>query len=250
MVFNVPLYGPHWFNGVDTAFEIVSIIAAMMVWWYARKIKCITGDSTCCALGQAFLLIAVSFTVKVLTNIAVYLEIDKLGDIAFFSQVIGIQVMFALGYFLYRLFFLVALIWLVCIGLKIMDWRVRLLFVLFAAIATFFSHYSYVVFHLIALVLLMYVVADKYANYRGSQNRRSAVIGMSFFLILLSQLMFLFVGLEQWTYVVGETLQLLGFIGIIYNQFTLPKAKCCFASSVQPRAGSHGKGAERTHRGI
>ncbi|MEK6961582.1 MAG: hypothetical protein AABX47_10540 [Nanoarchaeota archaeon] len=232
MALDVPLYGPHWFNGIDTAFDIISIFAALMVAWYARKIKCITGDKSCCALGHAFILIAISFAIKVLTNIAVYTKLGDLSKPFILAEVIQVQILFALGYFFYRLFFLVALIWLVCIGLKVIDWRVKMLFVLFAAVATFFSHYSYLVFHLTAMILLVYVVADKYGTYKQSRNRRSAIIALSFFAVLLSQVMFVFVSLEPWMYVIGETLQVIGFLGIIYNQVTLPKAECCYVSSV------------------
>lgn len=232
MALDVPLYGPHWFNGIDTAFDIISIFAALMVAWYARKIKCITGDSSCCSLGHAFLLIAVSFAIKVLTNIAVYLHLEEISRPFVLAEVVQVQILFALGYFIYRLFFLVALIWLVCIGLKVSDWRVKMLFVLFAAVATFFSHYSYLVFHIISLLLLIYIVADKYGSFRQGRNKRSAVIALSFFAVLLSQVMFVFVSIEPWMYVIGETLQLIGFLGLIYNQVTLPKAECCYVSSV------------------
>ena len=167
-----------------------------------------------------------------LTNIAVYTKLGDLSKPFILAEVIQVQILFALGYFFYRLFFLVALIWLVCIGLKVIDWRVKMLFVLFAAVATFFSHYSYLVFHLTAMILLVYVVADKYGTYKQSRNRRSAIIALSFFAVLLSQVMFVFVSLEPWMYVIGETLQVIGFLGIIYNQVTLPKAECCYVSSV------------------
>jgi len=41
---------------------------------------------------------------------------------------------------------------------------------------------------------------------------------------MVSQVMFLFVGLEPSMYVVGETLQLGGFVGMLYNQMTLPRS--------------------------
>lgn len=232
MNFNVPLYGPNWFNGVDTVFDVISAVAAAMVWLYARRVKRLTGDPSCSYLGNAFLLISISFVIKVITNVVTYLDLDSLGNVFLLSDALKVQVFLAAGYFVYRLCFLIALIWLVCIGLKIMDWRVKSLFAIFAAIGTLFSHYAYVVFHFIALMLLIYIVASSYGRYKENQNKRSAMITLSFFCLLLAQVMFLFVGIEQWMYVIGESLQLLAFCGVIYNQITLPCACPCFASSV------------------
>jgi len=227
MAFAVPLGGPNWFNGIDSAFEIVSIIIALTVWWYARKIKCLTGDATCSSLSNAFLLIALSLVIKVVTNVIAYLELKDLCRVCQLNEVLGVQVMFASGYFLYRLFFLIALIWLVCVGFKVYDPRIRLLFVIFAAIGTLFSHYSYVVFHLIAGVLLMYIVGASYGTYRQTGNKRSAIVAGSFLLLLLSQVMCLFVGFDSSMYVAGESFQLAGFLGILYNQFSLRSVEPC-----------------------
>ncbi len=237
MVLNVPIYGPRWFNGIDSLFEVVFILAALSVWWYARKIKCLTGDKSCSTLGQAFLLIAIAFAIKGLTNLVVFMKLDDLGGVVWFSQVFQIQVLLAFGYFLFRLFFLVALIWLVCLHLKVSDWRVRALFVMFAAVGTFFSQYSYVVFHLIALILLIYVVAGAYEVFKEIRNRRTAIITMSFLAILAGHVAFLFVGMEGGMYVLGESLELAGFLGILYNQMSLPRvgAHSCGPSSQPAR---------------
>lgn len=224
MVVGIPLYGPRWFNGIDCAFDIVSILAALSIWFFARRANKLTGNPKLLPLGNAFLLIAISFLIKIVTNTATYLKLNELGPMIVFSKAIEAQIMFASGYFLYRLLFLVALIWMVCLGLGVEDWRLKLLLVIFAAVGTFFSQYSYVVFHLIALVLLTYIVALAYGRFQESKKARSRTIAASFFLIMISQVMFLFVGLEPAMYVAGETLQLAGFVGMLYNQMTLPRS--------------------------
>lgn len=223
MAIDIPLYGPRWFSGIDCAFEIVSVITALSIWFFAQRANKLTGHPKLQALGNAFLLIAVSFLIKIITNAATYLKLNELGPMFLFSKAIEVQIIFALGYFLYRLLFLVALIWLVCLGLDVVDWRLKLLLVIFAAVGTFFSQYSYVVFHLIAMILLMYIVALAYGHFRESKKPRSRTIVVSFFLIMISQVMFLFVGFEPAMYVVGETIQLAGFTGMLYNQVTLPR---------------------------
>lgn len=223
MPIDIPLYGPRWFNGIDSAFEIIVVFTALSIAYYARKAKNLTGDPKLSALANAFVLIAVSFLIKMVTNIAAYLKLQELGQVIWFSQAIQVQIFFALGYFLNRLFFLIALIWLVCLGLEVVDWRLKLLLVIFAAVGTFFSQYSYVVFHLIALVLLVYVVALAYGVWRETRKLRARTIAVSFLMILVSQVAFLFVGFEPGMYVLGETIQLVGIAGMLYNQATLPR---------------------------
>lgn len=233
MAFDIPLYGPRWFNGIDCAFEIILVVTALSIWYFARKAKRLTDQPRLSTLANAFLLIALSFLIKIVTNLSTYLKLQDLGSVFWFSQAIQVQILFALGYFLYRLLFLVALIWLVCLGLEVIDWRLRVLLVIFAAVGTFFSQYSYIVFHLMTVVLLAYVVAIAYGHWREKKGFRTRTVAMAFLMILISQVVFLFVGWEPEMYVLGETIQLLGFAGLLYNQITLPKIKQSMENSMQ-----------------
>lgn len=222
MALEVPLYGPRWFNGIDSVFEVVMIATAVSIWWTARKAKRL-GLEQAAALSEAFFLIALSFAIKVGTNVATAMRLQELGPIFLFSQAVHVQILLALGYFMHRLLFLIALIWLVCLGLHITDWRLKALLVAFAGIGTFFSQYSYVVFHVLALLLLLYVAASSYSSWQLTRKDRCKTVCISFLLVLVSQAVFLFVGMDAGMYVVGESLELLGFVGLLYNQVTLPR---------------------------
>ena len=61
-------FSPEWFHGIDSIFEIVSIIVALLIALYAYKIYKFSKVNKYKFFSWAFLLIAIAYIFKILTN--------------------------------------------------------------------------------------------------------------------------------------------------------------------------------------
>src|SRR3989344_1656740 len=80
------------------------------------------------------------------------------------------------------------------------------------------GYYALRVFHLVSIILLLYIVPYFYARYQQSKNAYTKGIFISFVLILLSHVCFvlLLTGQQGW-YVAGVVTQLVGYIFLLAN---------------------------------
>src|SRR3989338_4530237 len=224
---------PNWFRGIDSLFEVVSLITCLLVAYFGFKIYDFANQRKYKTVAFSFLAIALSFAIKVITNLSIYFQYNKLklsllsAMASTFpvitSKIIEIQLIYYAGYFAYRFLFLLGLILLLSTVLRVSDKRILSIFIVFSIIAAFFSYYYYYTFHIISTVLLFYIFLYFYENYSIKKLKSARYLTISFFLLLISQLVFIFVMFDSEVYVFGEVTQLVGFLVLLYYYFTVSK---------------------------
>ena len=224
---------PNWFRGIDSLFEVISLIICLLIAYFGFKIYGFAGQKKYRTIAVSFLSIAVSFAIKILTNLSIYFKYNnlKMSLITVMSttfpavttKIIEIKLLYYVGYFAYRFLFLLGLILLLSLVLKIKDKRITSIFIVFSIIAAFFSYYYFYTFHIISAVLLFYIFMHFYENASIKKLVTAKFITAAFFLLFISQLVFIFVQFDPKTYVFGQVVQLAGFLSLSYYYFLVSR---------------------------
>lgn len=227
------ILSPNWFKGIDSLFEVISLIICLLIAYFGFKIYDFASQKKYRTIAFSFLSIALSFGIKVLTNLSIYFQYNKLklsllnAMSSTFptatAKIIQIKLVYYVGYFAYRFLFLLGLILLLSSVLKIKDKRITSIFIVFSIIAAFFSYYYFYTFHIISAVLLFYIFMHFYENSLIKKLMSAKFITTAFFLLFISQLVFIFVQFDKKIYVFGQVVQLAGFLSLAYYYFLVSK---------------------------
>ncbi len=219
MVLQLPI--PAWFHGWDILIDSVSVLAAFLVSLFSHRAYKFTEQKKYFVFFLAFFLIGLSFAIKIGTNVWLYNEIfvenagrvtaSELGDL------LDIKV---IGSFLYKLSMLLGLLAIFCLVNKIQERSLMALYVYLIVMLTFFSSFVSYVYPLTAALMLFLICQVYQCNAKRKKTNSANLVFFSFVLLFASQLFFIFHALKVEMYVIGESVQLLGFIGII-TQYVL-----------------------------
>ena len=213
--------GPQWFSGFEHLFEIISLLAAIFVGYYSYRVYRYTNQPKYRTMAAAFIIIALSFGLKVLTDVGVRAQVAEMGGIQNIYQVLEVGMMLQSGYLAMRFFMLLGLVLLLKLAFDIRENRLLLLLAVLSILTTFLSHSVYYAFHIAAALMLGFIVEFMYRNFRNKKTKPACAVLLAFTFLFLSQLAFMFVGQSSKLHALGETLQLGGFITLIVNHVLL-----------------------------
>ena len=206
-----------WFYGKDLVIDIVSALVLLLIALFSlRYYKIERKNKNYLYLAISFLLIAVSFFFKILANFTIYYHVFETKYFGLYSityhSVKTSDILFILGYLIYRLLTLLGLYILYSMYQKNQSKSNIFLIIFFILVSTYFSQSAYYIFHLTALLLLACIALQYYTNYKKNRQFTSRLLASSFVIIGISQIVFIFVNLNQNLYVVAEIIQLLGYL--------------------------------------
>jgi hypothetical protein len=223
------VFSPKWFYGKDIIIDIFSIIVLLLIATFS--IKCYNlnkKNKNYFWFAFSFILLSISFLFKILTNFTIYYNIistKKLGlFILTYKTTVTSDILFSIGFLGYTLFGLLGLFILYEIYQKSVQKQHLILSLFFILIISYFGTSKYFVFHLTSLLLLSFITISYYRNYLKKKTKTSKSLWISFSIITISQLVFIFVNLNELFYVLAEIIQLIGyilllttFIGVVKN---------------------------------
>jgi hypothetical protein len=220
---------PNWFAGVDLIFEAVGFLVAMLIAGYSWKVYSISKESKFKYFSFAFLLISFSLLLKGITSSAVYF--GTVRDVA--EVVLGSTVghsrqystlYYNMGFFLEMVTMLGG--WLLIFFVS-QKGRERLkkfheltqigLFVYLVMLISWIANFRYVVFFLTGAVLLSLIVLNYYKSYLNNGNKNTKLVMVSFLLMFIAYVSFIFIIFNTIFYVVGQVFLLLGFIMLLFT---------------------------------
>ncbi|MBI4448961.1 hypothetical protein HY641_02965 [Candidatus Woesearchaeota archaeon] len=216
------VFGPQWFLGIDSMFEMISVVIALAIAWYSRKAHKLTDDAKYQSISAAFFLIAIGMALKIATNFSIYHSIKTLavmGATTALSPAEQLELIYDIGYFLARYLYINGLmLLLITLVLKVRDTRIIALFSLFNLIAILLSSEPYHIFHGLAITLLLFITHYYYQNSKSRKTTTSKCVFYAFTFLLLAHTSFVLVS-ESWRvpYVIGEALQLFAFLLLATN---------------------------------
>ncbi len=213
-------YTPQWFYDKDIVIDLVGFLVVLLIAFFSfRYYRINRRNSSYLYLSVSFAFLALSFLAKILTNFTIYhniIQTAQIGGIVLtYTQVQSSNVLFVLGFFLYRLLTLLGIYLLYIIYQRRQPVAVVLLVMYLLLISTIFSRSAYYVFHITAFVLLGMVVFELFARYRSTRNALTRWLASSFVVIALSQLLFIFMDVDDSFYVLAEVVQLIGYAALL-----------------------------------
>ena len=214
------VFTPQWFYGKDIIIDIVSIFVLSLIAFFSIKYYRIERkNKNYLYLAVSFLLIAFSFVFKILTNFTIYyhvLETKTVGLYTIIYHTVAVSdLLFFLGYLLYRLLILIGLYILYSIYQKNQPKSNIFLIVFFILISTYFSQSMYYIFHLTSLVFLSLITMQFYNNHMKNKQLTAKLLTSSFAIIAASQIFFMFAGIKEVLYVIAEIVQLFGYLVLL-----------------------------------
>ncbi len=213
------VFGPTWFYGIDYIFDLVSVIVGLLISYVAYKTYRYTSQKKYFYFSASFFLVALAFISKILATIPVYskeLKVETVGLVTVTSQAINkVTWINQFGISIARLIMLFAFLILVLVSLKIKDKKIILLLIYLLIISTTLVSASYIVFHVTLFLMLGILFLSYRRNYLKVKSLNAKMVMYSFFALLLSQVFFIFEGLVKNFYVVGESIQLVGYLMLL-----------------------------------
>ncbi len=220
---------PNWFYGVDSLFEVFSLVVALLIALFSYRVYQHTKQRNQFYFSVAFLTLGFSYLFKVVSNIMVYREVPETVELGIVSvqsflleQVAWSVTLKTIMYPLYKLLFLMALTLLLLSVAGAMKRRYYPMYFYFIFVSAVSSIHEDIVFYIISTVLLGLIAFYYYLNFLKNKTRNKRWVMYSFFILAFSGLMIALIEFSGWLYVLGEFLQLVAylillmvFIGII-----------------------------------
>jgi len=238
MVFeNVPyglrsyVFSPKWFYGFDSFIELIAIIVSLLLVYYSYKCFKLTREKRYIYFSTAFLSLTFAFIAKIIGTLAIYkpaiMESTLGGSIQQTFAKVTLFEINALSFIVYFFFMLLGfmILFLIVSKLSWKNQKVIALLIYFVFIATWISIIHYQLFYLTSFVLLLLITYSYYNNYREIKSKKARFVLISFSMLLVSQVFFVFVIYSRTLYVLAELIQLLGFIYLLIPFMLIFKKK-------------------------
>ena len=223
-------FTPEWFNGGDIVVEIVSLIIALLIAAYSWRVYQVNKENKFAYFSLAFVFVAFSMFFKAFTSSLLYftpvrdVALDVLRPIAG-SGLSLTPLYYRAAFFLQMVSMLGSWLLIFFISQKSRS-RLRkfyevsqiALFVYLVLLISVIANFRYFVFYLTSAVLLGLIVLNYYKNYLNTNgNKKAYLVMISFLLIFISNIFFIFVFLVPGMYVIGEITMLVGFLTLLYT---------------------------------
>ena len=224
-------FSPQWFSGIDSVFEVFSIIVACLIAFSAYRLFRFSKEYKYKYFSMSFLLIAIAYIFKILTNLTLYQQKVYEGTVGnltlTFLTVHKTEIFLILGYLLFRFLTIVGLIGIYLIldkqAKQAINRKTVILLVYLAFLSAVLSHFYFFIFHITSILLLSFITLICYNNCKAKASKSGKLVTLSFFIILLSHLFFILVLLNLDFYVLAEIFQLFGFIILLITYFMVLK---------------------------
>lgn len=220
------VFSPDWFFHIDSIFEIISFIVTVLIALQAFKVFKFTGEKRYRWVGLSFVAISLGLLFKALTNIAVYNSQTferTIGNLIItYNTSVPIYFLFILLLVLYRLFFLIGIWGFFNIVYKSKDrhqlWVTAILLVFVSIVV---GNEAFFIFHIVASVIMGFIVTYYLRICTNPKDKCMRKMAMAFSLLLFSQVSYIFIAVSTEMYVVAEAFQLLGFIFLMMQYYSM-----------------------------
>ena len=214
------IFGPSWFYGIDSIIDLVSILVSLLISYLSYRTYRYISERKYLHFSIAFFFVAVAFISKILARLPVYskeLHVQTVGLVTVTTQVVEkVSWINQFSISISRFLMLLAFMLLVVVSLKIHDKKIITLLIYFLVISTTFVSQSYIIFHITLLLLLATLFINYRENYLKKRFKNAKLVMNTFLIILISEVFFLFGGFKPYIYVVGEIVQLLGYMLLLF----------------------------------
>ena len=194
---------PQWFNILSTVFHLISFIAAGGITLLGYKAYQMMKVNKYLHFSISFLLITISFVIMGLTNLILYLNLDR--SVATISSIIS------MGFVLYAIFTIAGFLLLTVLTFKIRDVKIISIFTIGIIAALIFLPFIKI-FHVILLILTLLLSYYFYSNCKKKKTMNAKLVFSAFTVMMLSHVFHLASGTSEVIFAIGNTLLVAGYI--------------------------------------
>jgi len=214
------VYSPQWFYGKDILIDIVSIFVLLLIAFFSIRYYNIKKNKNYIYLTMSFVILAGSFLAKILINFNVYYKLIETQDLGVVSAVY--QSMKATHSIVITSFvvYWLAMIFGYYILYSIYQHQSLSNFLFGAYLIsayTYMAYPDYRTFHITLLVILGLITALHLKRYLNNKYLATKLVAVSFGIIAVSQVFFIFIDWNIHFYVTGELIQLIGYMGLLFT---------------------------------
>lgn len=214
------VYSPPGFYGKDIAIDIVSAIVVLLIGIFSfRNFSLNKKNKKHLFLGAAFVLLGLSFVVKILTN--VLSRAEEWSSKQFLISMFGRDILTsytmipATGFLLYALLTLFGFYIIYALSSKDELSMNYVIIAYFILISTYFARFNYFILYITAFIFLLALSRRYFLEYKKNRYKNTLFLCISFSIITLSQFVFIFTSSNHSLYVLAEFIQLVGYLFLL-----------------------------------
>ncbi len=196
---------PNWFFGFGVAMEILFGVVAAAVAGVSFYLYHISREKALRHLGVAFLLIALSYGIWASMNIFVasttHQEIREVS-------LENLALLGTLGFYAHMILFVSGLVTLTYITFKLKKGGVYYVMLGLSLLVLAASVNKLITFRILSIFLLSFIIYHYFFEWKASRNQRTLQICISLFLLLCSNIDFLFVAYYYPAFIIGHFVEL------------------------------------------
>jgi hypothetical protein len=210
------LLGPEWFYSIESIFETFSFIVTGIIAFYAYKLYKFSEKKNYLYFSLSFIILSFGFLFKVLTHLVIHLKLFEhydLGTITISATTFNnLSLIYIFGHLIARFLILLGFLGIYMVIYK-KNCKKDIFFMSYLmAIVAIIGHYKHILFYFTLAILLGLIVAHYYSSFRKKGANAILLVGSSFFFLLLSNVFFIALDFGENIYVLGEVVQLAGFL--------------------------------------
>jgi len=209
------VFTPDWFLSFDVLIEIFSFLVLIAFFMFALRSYKLNQNKKALFLGIGFFLIAFAEIFTIFTKLVLYYDTiftKEVGQmIVTYHFVNSVDIFYYLGFFFHKLLTLSGLYLIYKIPSKKGTTGDFILAGFFIIISAIFSSSVYFVFHIIAMIILFFIVMNYVNIYKKTKFENTKTLIGAFAILLVSQIVFLFSSIKL-VYAIGQILQLVSYI--------------------------------------
>lgn len=222
------VFSPRWFYGIDCISAALALIITFIIAGFSYKIYRFCLDKRYKYLALSFLTLSAAFFFKLLTNLNVYYEVNKqakLGSLILsYTALESSDLLVTIGFIGFRFLFLAGMMGLFYLLYKHRDKKLFVIMLWLIVLATWFSLRNYFFFHITAVLFIALLFWYYYRACKTSFKKNTKTLKYlmaTYWFLAMSQLSFIFVFVTNNLYALAETLQLIGFLLLLYCLITI-----------------------------
>jgi hypothetical protein len=210
--------GAVWFYGESIIIDSISIFVLILIAFFSIKYYQIKKSRQSLFLALAFIMLALSFGMEMFINSAVkftLLDFTKqgYGQLSLSSLSETASVVFII-YFIYHAITLIGYyLFYAAYDKQSVSNFMLVIYLIFALL--FFSHESLMVFYLNSSVMLLLVTGQAFVRYQNRRYPATRFLVYGLGIITASQIASIFSAWDAKFYVMGEIIQLVGFMTLL-----------------------------------
>lgn len=214
------VYSPQWFYGKDILIDIVSIFILLLIAFFSIRYYNIKRNKNYIYLTLSFVILAGSFLAKILINFNVYYKLIETQDLGIVSAVYqsmkATHSIFITSFVVYWLSMTFG--YYILYSIYQNQSLSNFLFGTYLITAyTYIAYPDYRTFHITLFVILALITAIHLKRYLNNRYVATKLVTLSFGIITLSQIFFIFIDWNIYFYVIGELMQLIGYISLLFT---------------------------------